>query len=478
MGNLSSFGIAIVMLAVFCFFSVNAFIVPAVKKVAITLRWVDDPVVGGRKIHREPIPYLGGLAIYIGLFLAIGVYHVFLAEMYGGSLLPKWIIPYLTGGLLVLTVGTADDVYDMSPVRKLIAEICIASFVAFGGMQLDHIYVPGFGMLELGQMGYFVTVLVLVAAMNAVNIIDGMDGLAGSIVLVALTFNALLSVKFGEWGLFVVAILLCSAVLGFLRHNWHPARIFLGDGGSLFLGYSLAVIALKNIGYANNISELSVPLLALFYPVLDVLIAMYRRGLKGKPLMSGDRGHLHHRLFDLGWSQPLVVLGLAFFAALPPMAGYFFVYHMNILGTITALAFITIMSAGLMVFGYFNIEQIRNSLKMRSWHKVYNCFKKYAMERIRYAQDEEALWNVMVDSAKAFELVEIEWNNGMKTRTWGKKDGDAVWLETHMKITKGVVRYGYTANSDRDAFHNDICLLMQSIISIVDARMAKIAMLS
>jgi UDP-GlcNAc:undecaprenyl-phosphate GlcNAc-1-phosphate transferase len=249
----------------------------------------------------------------------IGGYWAALALCFGVGMLAGrvadqravWV--FLLGGALLATIGAIDDVKPLGAKRKLAAQIAVATLAWYGDVRItDSVAVPGLGLVEIGPvLGYLATVVWILAFTNAINLIDGLDGLAGGVVFFACLTNAVVALLSDNMLAATLNGALGGAVLGFLFYNFNPATIFMGDTGSMFLGYTLGAAALLS-GHQkeSTLVSLLVPLIALGLPLADTLLAMARRFFAHRSIFSADRQHLHHRLLDLGLTHRRVVLVL------------------------------------------------------------------------------------------------------------------------------------------------------------------------
>lgn len=282
---------------------------PVARKLGFRLGAVSQP--GGRNVHASVIPRLGGLAIYGAFVLAIGallsvdssVAHIVRGE-------GRQAAGLLVGGTAMSVVGLVDDTRGLRALHKFGAQLVVATFAFVCGFRIAAISVPVLGNLSMGIFAYPVTVLWITGIVNAVNLIDGLDGLAAGVVLFAGLTNLAISVLTGSVFIAVTMAAVIGALLGFLMFNFNPARIFMGDSGSYFLGYVLATTVLfgATSQKASTAVSLLVPCLALGVPIFDTLFSIARRFLERRPLFSPDRGHIHHRLIDMGLTQRRAVL--------------------------------------------------------------------------------------------------------------------------------------------------------------------------
>ena len=289
---------------VFCFsiaFAISLIATPFVKNIAHKIGAVDVPD-NERRVHTQPIPRLGGLAIFYGFLVALLCFANPLDEQMRGIII---------GSLIIVGVSIIDDVKQLRAIVKLLAQIVAALIAIIHDVRITAISVPSFiaesGVLQLNALSIPVTLVWIIAVTNAVNLIDGLDGLAvgvSSIASFSLFFIAILG---GEHSVAITAAALAGGCLGFLPYNFNPAKIFMGDTGSQFLGYMLSVICIQGLFKGYAIISFIVPLLILALPLFDTLFAIIRRAWNHKPIMSADRGHLHHRLLDSGFSQKQTV---------------------------------------------------------------------------------------------------------------------------------------------------------------------------
>ena len=273
-------------------------ITPAVSLAAWHFGVLDIPT-DARRLHRRPIPRLGGVAIYIGIVipaLALGHHHGFWGIMLGAT--------------LMLGLGLLDDVHPLHPGVKMAGLVAIAAVPVSFGIRIDHVTLPLLGVFNLGWWSVLVTVLWVVAIANIVNFIDGMDGLAaGFCAIAALTF-AILSASLSHPDAAAISAIVAGASVGFLRYNFHPASIIMGDCGALMLGYLLATIAIQGVLKTAAAVSLVFPLVMLALPILDTSFVILKRMKYGQPIYQADRSHFHHRFASIGFGQRRTALTL------------------------------------------------------------------------------------------------------------------------------------------------------------------------
>jgi UDP-GlcNAc:undecaprenyl-phosphate GlcNAc-1-phosphate transferase len=281
-----------------------------VRDLGFRLDLVDRPD-GVRKMHHTAVPRVGGMAVLAGTVLAI-IVPVLAGYEPGWAVrtIPTGVLPLGVAGLMIFALGLADDFMDLNARLKFGVEGLVAAGLFFAGLRIGTVSLGPDLQFQLPVIVDFViTLLWFVGMSNAFNLIDGHDGVAGGVALLALATISYAAVLNGNSVVAIPALALSGAVLGFLLFNLPPASVFLGDAGSLFLGFTLAGLAL--IGARPDLGgpvPMMVPILALGLPVLDTALAVFRRFLRGDPVFSADRGHIHHRLRDRGYPKPVVTL--------------------------------------------------------------------------------------------------------------------------------------------------------------------------
>lgn len=259
-----------------------------------------------RRVHSAPVPTGGGLALAAGFWIA---------AVWGLGSFAGWT-GFLLGSLVIVATGLWDDWRGLAPWQKLAGQLAAAALLVAGGTRIEFVTHPLDGMVHIGWWGVPLTVLWIVALTNSLNFIDGLDGLAAGITAIACLPLAFLAAQRGQDGVVVLCAALLGASLGFLRSNFHPARIFLGDTGAMFAGFALGAISVEGAVKGAATVALSIPLLALGLPVFDTACAIIRRGRNGRPIYQADAGHVHHRLLQRGFSHRRAVLFLYGISAL------------------------------------------------------------------------------------------------------------------------------------------------------------------
>lgn len=287
-----------VLLALVVAFLVSFSATPMVISLAHKVNALDIPK-DKRRIHKKPIPLLGGLAIFYGFIVSVLCFATIDRQTAG----------VLIGTVIIVTVGVIDDMTEMKAIVKLLCQIIAATVVVASGVRIEHFSNPFSAFF--GQpyivfdfwVSVAVTVFWIVGICNAVNLIDGLDGLAVGVSTIASICMLALTIISNNVNAAICAAAVAGAGFGFLPYNFNPAKIFMGDTGALFLGFILACISIQGFLKLSAVLSFAIPILVLGLPIFDTVFAIVRRVSKGKSPMSPDRGHLHHRLLDMGFSQ-------------------------------------------------------------------------------------------------------------------------------------------------------------------------------
>jgi UDP-GlcNAc:undecaprenyl-phosphate/decaprenyl-phosphate GlcNAc-1-phosphate transferase len=304
----------IVLVVALIAFATALFTTPYVRRLALNVGMLD--ATGERRMHDQPKPRIGGIAVYLGfafaLFSALG--YIIKTKQFGDLTNLHDLVGLIFGGTLILMVGIWDDVMGMSPRAKLLAQCTVAAISLLYGFQIPYISNP----LHHGQPIYFpgwislvLTMVWYVGMMNAINFIDGLDGLLSGITVISSISMITIALARGHAEIALVLAALAGGSLGFLRYNWNPANIILGDSGALFIGYVFATVSIIGASKTAFAISLLVPLVILALPVLDTAAAIVRRTRAGKAFYEADRGHFHHQLifrFGLNVRQAVLLI--------------------------------------------------------------------------------------------------------------------------------------------------------------------------
>jgi UDP-GlcNAc:undecaprenyl-phosphate GlcNAc-1-phosphate transferase len=315
------------------------------------------PQIRARDVHKRPTPRLGGVAMFLGIVATFGVasqfsqFHLIFAK-------PGPIFAILGAAFIIVLIGVADDLWDLDWTTKLAGQIIAAGLLAWQGVQLTSLPIPGGIALLSPYSGLLITVLAIVLVMNAVNFVDGLDGLVAGVVIIAsgvffiysyILANTIAQTEYFNLASFITAVLI-GACVGFLPLNWHPAKLFMGDAGSMLVGMLMATSAISvtgqvdvaTISFSRQLVPAFIPILLpfaiLIVPLLDFCLAVLRRLRAGKSPFTADRKHLHHRLLDMGHSDVHAVLIFYSWTAVVSAGCLLFLF----LPTVWALAFVAV----------------------------------------------------------------------------------------------------------------------------------------
>lgn len=296
---------ATIIVAFLIVLALSFILTPLVSKISVALNVVALP--GKRHIHSRITPRMGGLAIYSAFLVGCAIF------LKGD----RQIMALLIGGAIIAIGGFLDDLTELSPKAKVFFQLIATLIVVFyGGIRIEHINIPGGFVLDFGVLATLVTILWIVGITNAVNLIDGLDGLCGGVSAIILATLVTLSYLQGRDDVVLISILLLASVLGFLYYNFYPATIFMGDTGSLFIGFMIATISL--LGFKSTaFLTLGPAIFMLAIPILDTFLSIVRRKLRGQAITTADKEHLHHTLmYKMNLSQTktvLIIYGITFY---------------------------------------------------------------------------------------------------------------------------------------------------------------------
>ena len=307
--------------------------VPIIIKIAHHVNALDIP--NERKVHKKPMPRLGGLAIFLGFLIGYMVFCKPTIQMNS----------ILIGSFFIILLGVFDDIKPLSPIIKFGGQLLAAIIVVFYGNIIMQ-DLSAFGLyINFGIFARFITIMFIVAVINCMNLIDGLDGLAAGIATIFFITITIISNILGIYnGLdSSLTLIMIGATLGFLLYNFHPAKIFMGDSGSMFLGYIISVISL--LGFKNvTLTSFIVPILILAIPILDTLFAIIRRLLKGQSFAKADKEHFHHQILRMAGNQTKTVLIIYLIQILFSVASIVYVLRNPMLGKIVyAVLFVIIL---------------------------------------------------------------------------------------------------------------------------------------
>jgi UDP-GlcNAc:undecaprenyl-phosphate GlcNAc-1-phosphate transferase len=383
-----------------------ALLTPQVRNLALRLQLVDT--IDSRKVHRGRIPRLGGIAIvaatYATLLFVFAWQHRWPS---GQSLDARGWVGLLGGGLVIAGLGVYDDLFGAGAKTKFVLQFVVAGALYWLGFRVELLTTPFNGSVALGALSLPFTLLWIVGVTNAINLIDGLDGLAGGVAVIALGSTFIFSIVHGQTFLALASVTVAGAVLGFLFYNFHPATIFMGDTGSLFLGFILATLSIKTSQKSSTAVSILVPLIVLGLPIGDTVLSIARRVLRGRPIFSADQEHIHHRLLARGLNQRQSVLFLYAICVGLGVAAQL----IRIADRVQAAALLTVM--GLLGYllltnlGYLGIDAIKSHLGIRRDNLLLRRALDEARGRLRAAKLQTHLWDAVRTFAQAAEVSDV-----------------------------------------------------------------------
>lgn len=419
------------------------FLTPVVRRLARRFNLLDVPE-DGRRVHREPVPRLGGIAIFLSVMISLGIL-LFLDNLVTESLRDhqRALTAVLASSTLIFLFGVFDDLVGTNAKWKFLAQgIAGAVLYALGG-RIEAATLPFAGSIVIPPVLSLIFTLVWVIGIsNAFNLIDGMDGLAAGAALFATIVMLVVSFMLGHPYVTVISFALAGSLIGFLRYNFNPASIFLGDSGSLFIGFLLAALSLTSAQKASTAIAVVIPLMAFGLPVLDTGFTIVRRFMGGKPLFEGDREHIHHKLLERGWSQRRVAFVLYGVCALFGFMALLFTTD-NGSGRFTGLVLLVVGSGVVLVAGrlrYHEVDEVRAGLRRNLSERRLRVANNIRVRRASQAMAEASTLEALFTSLE--EMLEI--GEFVYARVQLGRGGDAARSERafareqHSQALKGV----------------------------------------
>lgn len=402
---------------------VGAVLTLLVRNRAIAMGWVQR-VKSSRNVHVRPVPRLGGVAIVGGFFAPL--VGLLMVDSTVGELFSKetdLVFALFLGGSVIALLGLYDDFRGAGARKKFAVQFAVATLLYVLGFRIDSIANPFGDPFALGWFGPLVTVLWVVGIINAVNLIDGLDGLAGGVAFFAVITNWVLALTRGDVLLSLMMAALAGAIIGFLIFNFNPASIFMGDTGSMFLGFVLAAVSIKTSSKSGTVVTMVVPVIALGLPIMDTLLAMFRRAMLGRSMFSADKDHIHHRLMHhLGLTHRHAVLFLYGVSCLFAVVALGLAYA-NSAETAMLLSVMGLMVVVLMrKLGYLNLKSTQKVVATRTRNLQLRSLVKATQQAIDRARSMTAIWEAMRPLAGELGADRLELRV-MKASFDGERDG-------------------------------------------------------
>jgi UDP-GlcNAc:undecaprenyl-phosphate GlcNAc-1-phosphate transferase len=401
-----------------------AALTPAVRRLAHSVGAIDR-ALSSRRVHTGPIPRLGGVAIVLAFYLPLVGLLLFdgaIAQAFKAD--RRLVIGLFVGGLAIVGLGLYDDLRGANAWKKFVVQFGVAGLMYALGFRIQDISLPFGGELHLGWAGLPVTLLWIVGIVNAMNLIDGLDGLAGGVAFFAVLTCFAISYFRGQELLIVFTAALGGAILGFLIYNFNPATIFMGDTGSMFLGFVLAVTSMRSSQKGATTVAVLVPIVALGLPLMDTALAFARRLVRGQSPFAADKDHIHHRLLRLGFSQRSATLLLYGFCIALGLAAFSMTLTRGretgiILGVLVVVVAVFVRWLG---YGAMRMAEWRKSLEQRRRNRERQREVRLASESLDLVSSREEAFQTVARLAGSLDA------SGVKLVTL---DGDV--------LAKGVV---------------------------------------
>jgi UDP-GlcNAc:undecaprenyl-phosphate GlcNAc-1-phosphate transferase len=380
---------------------------PMVRRLAHRIGALDQ-ALSSRKIHGRPIPRLGGVAIVLAFYAPLvglllfhsGVSEMFLAEK-------QKVIGLFVGGIAIALLGVYDDLRGAGAGRKFVVQFAVAGLMYALGYRIDILANPFGTELQLGWASLPFTLFWIVGVINAMNLIDGLDGLAGGVGLVAVLTTFLISLQRGHPLMVLFSGALAGAILGFLFYNFNPATIFMGDTGSLFLGFVLATSAIQTNQKSSTAVAVLIPCIALGLPIADTLLAMGRRAIRGRPIFQADKEHIHHRLLALGLSHRQAVMILYGFCVLLGAVAFVLTFTSSMESAFLLLALGVIAIVALRALGYMRLDRMSNAASERKKNKALRAAARPLGQRLRQVRTLDETWAILTEAGAVFGAVSV-----------------------------------------------------------------------
>ncbi len=337
---------------------------PLIGRLAVYWGWLDRPD-GRRKLHLNPVPTVGGVAVVVAFAIAAAHLEIVARKPGGPALLSEIWRPLVLAALALMALGLVDDARGVRPVTKLLAQLAVGLYLFSSGFRIEGLSNPFGGSVQLGAFALPVTLLWLAGMSNALNLIDGLDGLAAGLSLVSTLGLLAAAVIGGRQDVALVAAALAGALIGFLPYNFNPARIFLGDCGALPVGLVLGAIAVRGSMKASAAIVVTLPLLALALPILDVLLALVRRFVRRRPVFEGDHDHIHHRLVELGLTPRRAVVTLYGVASLFTLLALATAVGPSQVMWASLAVVLLVVGGGVRALGYWEVTELQRTFFSR-----------------------------------------------------------------------------------------------------------------
>ena len=386
----------------------GTFLTPLVRRMAHRFGALDH-ARSSRKIHGAPVPRLGGIAIVVAFYAPMtalmlfhgGVGALFLSER-------EHVIGLFAGGLLIALLGLYDDLRGANAWKKFFVQFVVAGLLYKLGFRFDLLANPFGDPINLGWANLPFTVLWIVGVINAMNLIDGLDGLAGGVALVAVVTTFLVSLQRGHPLMMLFSSALAGSIVGFLFYNFNPASIFMGDTGSMFLGFVLATTTMQTNQKASTAVAVLIPCIALGLPIMDTLLAIGRRAIRGRPLFQADKEHIHHKLMDRGLSHRQAVLVLYGFCLVLGAAALVLTYANSGQAALLLVVLAVVAFVFLRTLGYVRFDQMPAAGADRKRNRAMRAALQPLGRRLKQLRAVDEMWPLVIEAGKALGAVTVD----------------------------------------------------------------------
>ncbi len=424
-------------------------VTPAVIALARRIDAVDRP--GARAVHTQPVPRIGGVAIFVSAICLISA--VLLLDNRIGDAFRRvslQVSALLGMATLIFLVGLVDDLRGLPARVKLVVEVLAATLLCGVGVRVSALEITDGYLLPLGQWGTPLTILWIIGITNAVNLSDGLDGLAAGVSAVACAVIAVFAIYSENRVMAVFMLALLGGLSGFLFYNFNPAKVFMGDCGSLFVGFTIAASSAMCLTKSSALVGLALPILALGIPIFDTFFAILRRFLERRSLFAPDRSHFHHRLMDLGLKQRHAVLAIYFSTCVATGLGLFMMVRRDV-GALVVFACILLLVLLLFrVVGAVHLREMFAALqskhaRARQQKREQRVFEELEL-RFRRAQHGTEWWQAVCDAGKGLGFA---WVSLMMRDTEGNLD-TRIWRERSLPVESScIVTMGFPVSTAR-----------------------------
>jgi UDP-GlcNAc:undecaprenyl-phosphate/decaprenyl-phosphate GlcNAc-1-phosphate transferase len=386
----------------------GTFLTPLVRRLAHHFGALDH-ARSSRKIHGAPIPRLGGVAIVLAFYapmLALFLFHggvglLFLSER-------EHVIGLFAGGLAIALLGLYDDLRGANAWKKFLVQFLVAGLMYKLGFRFDLLANPFGEPISLGWANLPFTVLWIVGVINAMNLIDGLDGLAGGVALVAVITTFLVSLQRGHPLMMLFSSALAGSIVGFLFYNFNPASIFMGDTGSMFLGFVLATTTMQTNQKASTAVAVLIPCIALGLPIMDTLLAIGRRAIRGRPLFQADKEHIHHKLMARGLTHRQAVLVLYGFCLVLGAAALVLTYANSGQAALLLVVLAVVAFTFLRSLGYVRLDQMPAAGADRKRNRAMRAALQPLGRRLKQLRAVDEMWPLVIEAGKVLGATTVD----------------------------------------------------------------------